>query len=268
MNVPDERPTITADAYTEEYFLTECDGFAAYLDGAESGLTTRLETLWRFLDAAPGMRILDLGCGRGEILIACGQHGIEAVGIDYAPNALTLAQQAIARARAHTLDRWISPHILLGNAQQLPFEDKTFDRVIMSDIVEHLYPRELKRALAEVRRVLAPGGELLIHTMPNLWYYHYGYPVFRFVQRLRGIRLPTDPRERFKFSHVHVNEQTPRALRRMLAQIGFAKWRVWLHDYRDYAEQSPGLRQAMHLLTHTPLIKKVFCDDIFARAHK
>ncbi len=48
---------------------------------------------------------------------------------------------------------------------------------------------------------------MIIHTMPNTWYYKIGYPLFRFVQRLRGKHLPADPRERWGYREVHVNEQ-------------------------------------------------------------
>lgn len=253
--------------YTEEYFLTECDGYADYLEGKEN-LARRLQALWRFLNVHPGMQVLDLGCGRGEIVVQCGLRGVLAVGIDYSDIGLRLAQQAVVRAESQAPGDWACPQLSLGNAKKLPFSEDAFDRVVMSDIVEHLYPDELETTLREVLRVLKPGGELLVHTMPNLWYYRYGYPLFRFVQRLQGTLLPADPRERFRFSHVHVNEQTPCALNEMLSRIGFSHWHVWLYDYRDYAEHGLLMRHSMRLLTGLPVVKRIFCDDVFAVARK
>jgi len=255
-------------AYSEEYFLTECDGYKEYLISEGTSLSQRLWTLWRFLHVSPGMRVLDIGCGRGEMIVQCGLNGISAVGVDYSPAGLGLAQRAITRIDDGDWDVWECPNLSLGNAKNLPFKHSAFDRVIMSDIVEHLYPDELRVVLAEVYRVLVPGGELLIHTMPNLWYYRYGYPLFRLVQRFQGVRLPADSRDRIEFSHVHVNEQTPRALRGTLRESPFSHWRVWLYDYRDYSRYGPMMKRSMRLLTGLPVIKQVFCDDIFALVRK
>lgn len=256
---------IDAKEYTEEYFLANCDGYEAYLEFGGTNLTRRLQLLWHFLDVSPGMKVLDVGCGRGEMIVHCNLHGAFAVGVDYSTHALRLAQKAITQIEHQD---WDQPKVSQSNAKHLPFSSHIFDCVIMSDIVEHLYPEELLMALKEIRRVLRPGGKLLIHTMPNLWYYHYGYPIFRIVQRLAGKRLPADPRKRFAFSHVHVNEQTPRTMSAALTQSGFVDKQVWLQDYRDYPQYSPMMRSAIRMLTHLPIIKLIFCDDIFAMAKK
>lgn len=268
MQRQDERASVDAAVYTEDYFLTECDGYNTYLQGEGRVLARRLDALWSFLRAMPGMRVLDLGCGRGEIPIHCGLRGITSVGMDYSAQALRLARVAISQVDSTGPETWIPPVLLLANAQYIPCPDDYFDHVIMSDIVEHLYPHELKTAFQEVKRVLKPGGELLIHTMPNLWYYQYGYPVFRLVQRVQGVELPADPRQRIRFAHVHVNEQNPHTLSRTLASIGFTTWQVWLYDYRDYQQHKGFVRWIMRQLTHMPLVQKVFCDDIFAKATK
>lgn len=268
---PERQQRVTADEYSEEYFLTSCDGGEEYLAHGGTVLPRRLQALARFLDLRPGLRLLDVGCGRGEFVVHCGLAGVPAVGIDYSSPALGLAGRAISRASELGNARregWQRPGLALGNAQRLPFSPGAFDRVVMSDIVEHLYPHELQAALAEAHRVLATGGALLIHTMPNLWYYRYGYPLFRLVRRLQGASLPADPRERFGFSHVHVNEQTPRTLSRALGRSPFSRWRIWLHDYRTYEEYGPAMRRAMRLLTGLPLLKLIFCDDVFALAWK
>lgn len=266
--VEPQPPPVDPGEYSEEYFLTTCDGGEEYLAYAGMVLPQRLRALAHFLDLRPGLRLLDDGCGRGEFVVHCGLSGVLAVGVDYSPAALALARQAIGHAGELGQDGWQQPALALGNARQLPFRQETFDRVVMSDVVEHLYPDELQAALAEAHRVLAPGGELLIHTMPNLWYYHYGYPIFRLVRRLQGASLPADPRRRFRFSHVHVNEQTPRGLSRTLDSSPFAHWKLWLHDYRTYQEYGPAMRLAMRTLTGLPLLKWIFCDDIFALAWK
>lgn len=256
---------VSPEEYSEEYFLANCDGYREYLEFGGTVLTRRLKLLWKFLDVQTGMRVLDVGCGRGEMIVYCKLMGVSAVGIDYSINALRLAKSAIEQ---NDTEDWDSPGISLSNAKYLPFLSNSFDRIIMSDIVEHLYPDELTTAFNETYRVLRPGGKLLIHTMPNLWYYRYGYPIYRSIRAATGQQLPSDPRDRFEFSHVHVNEQTPMALYKALSEVEFSYQRVWLHDYRDYAQYSLFMRTIMKLLTHFPLVKLVFCDDIFGLARK
>jgi len=255
--------------YSEEYFLTECNGYAQYKHGQGTLLAPRLRAVWEFAHLTPGIRVLDIGCGRGEIIAHCGTNGIFATGIDFSAPALHLAQRTITQTEQQgSSETWQRPRLVLADAKNLPFPDNTFDRVIMSDVVEHLYPSDLATALHEVYRVLIPRGQLLIHTMPNLWYYRYGYPLFRLVQRLRGVLLPRDPRQRFRFSHVHVNEQNPLTLRRVLSKSPFSRWQIWLYDYRDYSEYGTIMRLSMRLLTRSPVLRNIFCDDIFARAYK
>lgn len=261
-------PSTEPSEYSEDYFLTACNGHEEYSMGRGIVLSERLQAIWRYLRVEPGTKVLDLGCGRGEITVQCGLTGTVAVGIDYATAGVRLAHEAIEYADSLHQETWRRPSLATGNAKLLPFKDSTFDRVVMSDLVEHLYPDELTIALEEAYRVLAPRGELLIHTMPNLWYYRIGYPIFRAVQRMQGKRLPADPRDRFHYSHVHVNEQTPLALRRTLSNSSFRNWQVWLYDYRTYSAYSRIMRASMKMLTTLPLLKWVFCDDIFALARK
>jgi SAM-dependent methyltransferase len=101
---------------------------------------------------SPGMRLLDLGCGPGSItlgLAECVAPG-EVVGIDLRPEPLAQARAA-AHARGITNVRFE-----VGSAYALPFADGSFDAAFAHVVLLHL--REPVRALAEVRRVLRPGG--------------------------------------------------------------------------------------------------------------
>jgi SAM-dependent methyltransferase len=100
----------------------------------------------------PGMRLLDVGCGPGAIavdlaaLVAPG----EVVGVDLEPG-----QFAAGRARARERGR-ANVRFQAGDAYRLPFADATFDAAFAHAVLYHL--REPGRALAEIRRVLKPGG--------------------------------------------------------------------------------------------------------------
>jgi SAM-dependent methyltransferase len=110
-----------------------------------------------------------------------------------------------------------------ADAKGLPFKAASFDRVLMLDIVEHLHEWELQEVWKEVRRVMAPAGLLIVHTLPNRWAVDYGYRLARLVLPHLPVR-PPDVRPEF-----HVNEQSVASLAHSLARGGFEA-RVWVTD--------------------------------------
>ena len=250
---------IHKDAYTQDYYLTECDGHSAFIDTRGQILTPRLARPLEIAEVQPDQRILDIGCGRGELVLHSAQRGAFSWGVDYARDALQLTEQLQGSAQMAFQQ---------ANAQALPFASNSFDTIFMLDIVEHLNPEELEAALNEVYRLLKPFGRLIIHTMPNVWYYRCGYPLYRLVQRLRGQELPKDPRSRWRYAHLHVNEQDPLKIRNSLKSANFHT-KVWLESVQDYAQESnPLVRIIMQSLTHIPILKLIFCNDIFAMGTK
>lgn len=105
------------------------------------------------LDSA--QRVLEIGCGTGNLalLVKRARPQLEVVGLDPDPNALARAARKARRARLELeLDR--------GFADQLPYPDATFDRVLSALMFHHLEPDLRAASLQEVRRVLRPGGSL------------------------------------------------------------------------------------------------------------
>jgi SAM-dependent methyltransferase len=108
----------------------------------------RLEVtaLERGLDLAAGVRILDLGCGKGPYVGALERRGYTAMGIDPDPAQLAVARRHVTR----------SGRLAAASGERLPFRDAAFDRVVSVCVLEHT--DDDRRVLAEVRRVLKPGG--------------------------------------------------------------------------------------------------------------
>src|SRR6185295_18341145 len=114
--------------------------------GRRKILTAFVEEICRQVkDRRP--RILDVGCGTGANLLMLSEYG-EAEGVD-------VSEDALAFCRARGLDK-----VKLGAAEELPFADGTFDLVTGLDVVEHL--DDDLAGLKEMRRVLRPGGRILL----------------------------------------------------------------------------------------------------------
>ncbi len=266
--MPDQdRPTVPSDLYTESYFRTACEGYQEFNLTEGDHLSRRLAAAFELAEIEPGMAVLDIGCGRGEILRWCARHGANAYGIDYAAVAVDMSAAVIERSAGIAQGRI---GVSQANARQLPFPAQTFDRALMFDVVEHLYPWELDEALREVYRVLKPDGRFILHTAPNVWYDRYAYPVVRFFRTLmgQGAKYPRNPREFLVDvnAHVHVNEQSLFSLRRVLTGAGFDA-QVWLDSPPQRWDSEP-LGQVRRLLFHTPPFRWFFEREVFAVAAK
>lgn len=253
--------------YDEEYFLTACEGHDHFSRGVTSGsISPRLFAALSLVDVRPGERILDIGCGRGEAALCCAHKGAVVYGIDYSAAAMRIAQRSLPAQRP-VLGKQVC--LLQGDARRLPFEADWFDKLLMLDLVEHLYPWELRQALREARRVLISGGQVIIHTAPNRWYYQFGYPLYRLFEQLRGRRLPRDPRDRFPYHHLHVNEQDILSLRHVLNSVGFES-EVWLANVQlpltGAGSSMP--RFLLRVLLDMYPFRWVFRNDVFAIARK
>jgi ubiquinone/menaquinone biosynthesis C-methylase UbiE len=238
------------------------------MSGEGEYLSRRLIEALSVAGIASGMSVLDVGCGRGEILLHAARMGAKVYGIDYATVAVRLSHQVTTR----DTEAPVSPiGVYQANAQFLPFCDNVFDRVLMLDIVEHLYATELAHTLAEVGRVLKPGGRVIVHTAPNVWYDRYAYPIVRMVRCLMGQcdQYPKNPRALIPANlNVHVNEQSMLSLRRSLLRAGFHDLRVWVSSPPQQREENVFFKVARWFLFGFPPFSWFFEREVFAVGDK
>jgi 2-polyprenyl-6-hydroxyphenyl methylase/3-demethylubiquinone-9 3-methyltransferase len=103
-----------------------------------------------------GKAVLDLGCAGGFMAEAMARRGAVVTGVDP-------AAKAVAAARRHAEAEGLDIRYDVGVGEALPYADAAFDAVVCVDVLEHV--SDLNRVLAEVRRVLKPGGWFLFDTI-------------------------------------------------------------------------------------------------------
>ncbi|MGQ9503192.1 MAG: class I SAM-dependent methyltransferase [Anaerolineae bacterium] len=158
---------------------------------------SRTRALLNLMDALPrgdgDLRLLDIGCGAGNMIHHLSRYGqVRGVEIDARP-------AAVARQRGYTVD--------LGDAGRgLAYPDATFDIVTALDVIEH--NQDDLGLLREAHRVLKPGGYLVITTPAFMWLWSYNDVLNAHVRRYD---IPT--------------------LRAKLCQVGFAIWRISYNNF-------------------------------------
>jgi demethylmenaquinone methyltransferase/2-methoxy-6-polyprenyl-1,4-benzoquinol methylase len=129
------------------------DRIAPVYDAMNRVMTAGLDRSWRRLTVEavvqPGDRVLDACCGTGDLALAAEREGGVVTGLDFSPRMLERA-----RRKSDTV-RWVE-----GDLLALPFDDASFDAATVGFGVRNV--ADLGAALAELRRVLRPGGGLAI----------------------------------------------------------------------------------------------------------
>ena len=101
----------------------------------------------------PGMDVLDVACGTGNATVPAAKLAARVTGLDFAPDLLKIA-------REYGADSMVEVDWIEGDAQDLPFEDHSFDRVI--SCFGHMFAPDHKRTADEMRRVCRPDGRIAI----------------------------------------------------------------------------------------------------------
>jgi len=121
-------------------------------------MVRRFREVLRRAALAPGLAVLDLGCGW-----AFGTHWARTLGCAVSGVDLGLDQLGWARRRLPDADRL---RLVQANARRLPFRDASFDRVVSVEMMEHVFRPDRGAVIGEMARVLRPGGRISIST-PN-----------------------------------------------------------------------------------------------------
>lgn len=96
-------------------------------------------------------RILDVGCGNGNHVKFFAEQGFDVSGID-------ISEEAIGIAKAWMNHHKLKAELTAGDAENLPYEDESFDVVVSNGVLDHVSFQKAKNMMKEIRRVMVPGG--------------------------------------------------------------------------------------------------------------
>lgn len=153
-----------------------------------------------------GSRLLEIGCGAGNLLLQATVAGSYPVALDLSMQALTFVRSRLEDAQS-SLEAPGDFACTQAIGESLPFDDNIFDCIVLSEVVEHLEAPQT--SIQESVRVLCPGGRLLI-TTPN---YRSFWPVMEWAVD----RLNMAPK---MAGEQHISRFHPSSLRKMLVETG------------------------------------------------
>jgi ubiquinone/menaquinone biosynthesis C-methylase UbiE len=181
---------------------------------------------------AKGLDVLDVGCGQGIDLCEFALAGARVTGIDLTPRHVELARRHLAAAG-------LQGEVVQGDAEGMPFEDESFDRVISNGVLHHT--PDIAAALRDIRRVLRPGGQatIILYNRNSIYYWLTAFlwrgVKDRMLLRERGMAgiLSTTVERGSAESRPLVRVYSRRQVPKLLKRAGFGHVTTWINPYED-----------------------------------
>lgn len=190
-----------AQLYSREYFKGDfrCGHAGSYFDEGNLSRLADRSLLERIKTHVPSGHFLEIGCAGGAFLNAAREAGFDVAGVEYSDEAA-----AFARQRFHL-------EVAVGDLTDARYAASSFDVAFMGDVLEHL--RDPVATLRETRRILRPGGLLVIHCpmQTNTLFSRAGFLAYSILGKKATVHLPP----------YHLFEYRPESMRYLLRMCGF-----------------------------------------------
>lgn len=178
----------------------------------------------KFLNPEKGDVILDIGSGKGGLLNKISNDIKRGVGIDFADDAISISTNLLKNKKNIIIEKM--------DCRALRFENNSFDKIVMLDLIEHLTEEDGIKTINEGYRILKKGGYMVLHTAPNSYFFKYSYPLIQPILRLFNkkeiINSINEKRNRWELKYLHINELNPFSLKSLIKKSNFDDYKIIL----------------------------------------
>ena len=190
-------------------------------------------------------KILDLGCGNGRLFFTVlKDFNIEYHGIDNSERLIEIAKKKIFNYQLPITNQFSSFNFQVSNITDLPYPDNYFDLVFCVAAFHHLPTKKLRlKALSEIKRVLKPGGYLLM-TNWHLWHRPFWKYFFSDIFKKVSIKdffFPWKSADGQIQCQRYYHAFTKGELKRLFKKIGFKTEKIFLHQNSHKKEYGRGI---------------------------
>jgi 2-polyprenyl-3-methyl-5-hydroxy-6-metoxy-1,4-benzoquinol methylase len=220
---------IPSDVYDRKYFLYGSGGMQPLVRAVRTG---DFKNVYRYnvYSSAIEMtepkktdRVMDIGCGRGELCVMLAKRGVSVLGIDYAKDSVALCEElrGMLPANQKKLINFQRGSLLDRN---LKLKKNYYDFIYFLGVIEHMTVSEANRALEKIYSLLRKGGRVVIHTN-NFYFEKLAHLGVAFVYH--GFRVFTDfgsksiEKTKNPYEHFHINYYSSDSLTKALRGSGF-----------------------------------------------
>jgi ubiquinone/menaquinone biosynthesis C-methylase UbiE len=271
--------SVPAKIYDENYYHSINEGGNLFYKTKGKILSRRMRVSLSHVKIRKSDTILDFGCGRGDLVFYLAPHCRNVIGVDYSKDSIKICNMMLNKY----YKKYKNIHFSRSTIAGLKLRDNSIDKIFLLDVVEHLYPKELDLLLNKLYRAMKSDAVLVIHTCPNTNFYKYGYPFVRLIFPIlrkmpsfrklidtkpnwKGLeRLPKNPEVNSHNMFGHVNEMSPKRMKKILIRHGF-KTRIRIYPF--LRELDTPVLKISYMVLSLPIIRFMFSADIMAIARK
>lgn len=224
--------------YTEEYFTGSATGHDEFTSfkGRYDDLIDKFRMILEMSGLKKDESLMDIGCGRGELVIFHSLNGGKATGVDFSQDAIKLAMAKATELNADC-------RFLNCSFDDID-ETEKYDVIISLDFIEHISVNEGVTFYKKCFNLLNENGRLVIFTYPNIIRRRYGYRLIRLFSILKGSPLPLKETDTLSdhYKQYHLNEQSYFTLRESAGKAGFKRTTI---SYFDMSIKESAVKKAL-----------------------
>lgn len=169
-----KKDIVNPDLYSKKYFISDNEGWREYEMGLDDNIHPKFAMAMKIANPGKGDCVLDIGCGRGELIYYCAKKGAKVLGIDYSKNAIDISKETIKRLPVNIQHLGKAE---IGEVCNYDFREK-YNVIFMIEIIEHMHNWQLTEAFKKIYAILKDDGKLIIMT-PNYYYEKFLSPIKR-----------------------------------------------------------------------------------------